>query len=312
MNGLWLSKNHVYFLKGWHYMSTEIAKGPVTATCRSGHEFNCNTDTLEELLDLGQCSVCEDEITDVNPEIIHIQCADCEQYEGNLPWREYVENNYTFSCPFCNEAFGTDGNICIVDSKTHQTGVFKSFVERLEHSVFIRDKRPDYWDLVIHFTEKEELLSILKEKQIRASSTGYFHKPNPEASKAVCLTETPIEFAQEIAARFGPYGIAFKKDDIKLVGGGPTLDMNPAALKAQKRIGFAPEVIPFINIINERFNYVYEREWRVPKDISFDEITPVCLILPYQKIDSVLTEQGWELILDAGWQYSVLQPSNLL
>jgi len=101
------------------------------------------------------------------------------------------------------------------------------------------------------------------------------------------LTETPIEFAKDIRNAHGEYGVAFKKGDIIRSGGMPAVYIIPSLMDVQKlNGGFCNELKPFINILRlkdktkrKKHDFLFEREWRVDRDIDFDEIHPIGIIL---------------------------------
>ena len=59
----------------------------------------------------------------------------------------------------------------------------------------MKSEMPDYWDYLIHFTDEEGFLKIFADEEITASPAGYYYKKFPKKTQAVCLTETPLEFA---------------------------------------------------------------------------------------------------------------------
>lgn len=281
------------------------------ATCKNGHITVLDACGLQEIMESNMCEKCNQKIVDLDPDIFDIECANCEQYSEEGFWNDFIGTIDLAECYICQKSFGNNGNICVVGSKAHQTGIFKSFVDRADYRDFIRNDRPDYWDIVVHFTSKNNLLSILNDKKINSYPTGYFKHTDPINSKAVCLTETPIDFAKELASKFGPFGIAFTKKDIISFGGGPALSLNPDVLNSQMHLGFGNNLKPFINTISNRFNFISEREWRLPGDLLFSNICPNFIIIPYQLTNEILWGSDWEIIVDSGWSYSIVQPQNL-
>ncbi len=137
----------------------------------------------------------------------------------------------------------------------------------------VRKGRLDYWEGVVHFCEPHEFASIVTDRVIRASSTGRFGLP------AVCLTEVPASDWAEIRQAHGRLGFVFKKHDVIRMGGGPALYLPDHLIDAQK---WHPGVAPFGQLLREpaaghagrRYNFLHEREWRVPRDILLDETPP--------------------------------------
>ncbi|MCS5696943.1 hypothetical protein [Desulfofundulus thermocisternus] len=113
----------------------------------------------------------------------------------------------------------------------------------------------------------ETLKTILTEKCIRASVTGYYGKLNN--TKAVCFADLSIRGLQRHSAKYSPYGLAFLKELIFDKGGGPALYIREDIIK---QIPFFPDILkPFVNKINlYTYDFHHEREWRVPGDFHFE------------------------------------------
>jgi len=121
-------------------------------------------------------------------------------------------------------------------------------------------------------TGLEKLQSILKAKKIFSSDM-----PHVGANqKAVCFTECVWESILEHAKVYGRYGLGFNKKQLFDAGGGPALYLRGDRLK-QLLKNFPSELVPFVtpfDPMNEMakgvIDFVHEREWRVPNDLTFD------------------------------------------
>ena len=147
--------------------------------------------------------------------------------------------------------------------------------------------RPDQSFYLAHFTKGgerdseqasalENLVKILSEKRIRAFQLPWTNKA------AVCFTECPWGSLLRHAERYSPYGIGFKKGSIYACGGNPVIYANPNLFKSQSWGEEAyPFLTPFVPLYapdyiknlapfnGKAIDYTHEREWRIPKDFSF-------------------------------------------
>jgi len=164
-------------------------------------------------------------------------------------------------------------------------------------SEFDTTRTPDYSPLVVHFTRDrrfaspelvaeghpaykfkdlsaiDRILSILRTKTIFATPMPFLPKHAP----AVCFTECIWDALTHLAVRYSPYGIVFSKRLIFDSGGGPALYMRGDVL--QKLWDSLPESIePFIAPFDPAavlkksvpLDFLAEREWRLPKDLTFE------------------------------------------
>jgi hypothetical protein len=171
--------------------------------------------------------------------------------------------------------------------------------------------RPDFSDVVAHFTadrppygidgEKEErkaalggnalgrLAHILQEKTIWATKMPHTDQP------AVCFTECTWASLLDHAEEYSPCGIGFTKDFLFGKGGGPAVYIRADLFKKQlENKGFHPDLYPFLTPFRpqyapkqhkedywnkkEAIDYTHEREWRVTSDLGF-EYTDVSFVV---------------------------------
>jgi hypothetical protein len=280
-----------------------------TVTCCSGHRKSLTIDELEEVLDPNTCPIegCKSAVVSCDPAEIEVECIDCG-WEDRCDWQNVVGGLWG-SCPRCSSNTGTSGDIRIVGTHSHAVGEYQNFCDGVPVDEYFRGKREDYWAIVVHYTRRQDFLGIMRDKKIRAAPTGYFKAP------AVCMTELPPRFCKDLKSHFGPYGVAFKKDDVIKNAGGPAAYLLDAVIKAQEEAcGFDSCLRPFVNVLRipetaptqskaKRVDFVHEREWRVPGDLVFSEVPPIAVILPEgNACEKFYGPDGGELLTIA-WKY---------
>lgn len=119
----------------------------------------------------------------------------------------------------------------------------------------------------------ERLISILLLKKIAAANLPWTNRP------AVCFTECPWGSLLRHADRYSPYGIGFSKKLIYSRKGNPVIYANPNLFASQEwSWDVYPFITPFVPVyasdsVKSKFgrvvDYTHEREWRVPRDFSF-------------------------------------------
>ncbi|QDT55486.1 hypothetical protein Pan44_35300 [Caulifigura coniformis] len=150
-----------------------------------------------------------------------------------------------------------------------------------------REGRTDYWEAVIHFCKAEEFVAIYRDRTIRAASTGLYKKRNPDDSKAVCLTEATVPNWDELKATHGHYGYVFQKRELIAISGAPAIYLPESVIAQMKQTGERiPKTLwPYLNKLSlkpgQKFDYLHEREWRVPRDIKLDDVKPFGVVFPH-------------------------------
>lgn len=179
--------------------------------------------------------------------------------------------------------------------------------------------RPDYSKYVAHFTKngaicssipnpsisnqtaKQRLISILQSKILLASEMPWTN------TKGVCFTESPWASLIEHTKQYSPYGIGFKKQFIYNNGGGPVYYIRADIFSSLSKKGdiIPPKIKTFIspfsptyrnkyqkNFFKPNVDYSFEREWRIPKDLSFEysdvEFVIIDTFSDLQDINSIL------------------------
>lgn len=253
-------------------------------TCENSHRLSLDTNELEDILEMASCPLCGGEIESINPPTIAVGCPICNWSDSRANLNDAICWLHE-GCPNCEKIEEAFSKVYLVGSFRYGLSgmqAYRSFSEK-DVSGLTRDGRADYWEILIHFCQIDELVSILDQRTILASPTGYYQLP------AVCLTETPLEFTEEIRKEHGEFGVAFRKGEIIRNGGMPALYIIKSLLTEQENNGgFCGSIKPFVNLLRlkgqaetrKRYDFLHEREWRIDKDIKFDEILPISIVLP--------------------------------
>lgn len=184
--------------------------------------------------------------------------------------------------------------------------------------------RADYSSFLVHLTRRQGdrpargvLRQILRDRRLRAQNPYcLFHHQIAEDERqhfnVVCFTEAPLHqikaFLGEIDGRsveLEPYGLVFTKEFIGSKGGNPSFyintyhhnDLRNAArelFQLARDAGFAghpaTRLLPFVNIFGRtagggRYDFYWEREWKVLGDITFTYGDVVVGLCPENRID---------------------------
>jgi hypothetical protein len=157
----------------------------------------------------------------------------------------------------------------------------------------------DMSDYLVHFTQSEEdLISILQDCEIRAGrpfgSAQNLHD-RLDSQEAVCLSEIPLDQLNRLMARHGRYGLGFTRDFIRKNGGSRVwyLDREaPAQIAFNEMVrqamvgGVDPaaeiwKLTPFVDYVTPgRYEFEWEREWRVAGGIPFGHSDLAFVLLP--------------------------------
>lgn len=217
-------------------------------------------------------------------------------------------------CPYCagNPNWDVDFlSVVVVGSWTAAYASYDWTANRRQTSYLERSGRTDYWEGLVHFCKASEFISIYESRCIKATSTGLYYRRNPSKTKAVCLTETTQPNWGEIQSSHGEYGFIFRKRDIIRLKGAPAIYLPQSVIEDMKAKNetIPPTLWPYLNKLSlsslspgAKYDFLHEREWRVPKDISFGVVRPFAVTFPKRrpKID------GEELILHAAQEFQEL------
>lgn len=138
-------------------------------------------------------------------------------------------------------------------------------------------------------TAKERLISILTQRKIVATPMPWTNK------RAVAFTECPFWSLVDHAERYSPFGLGFTKTHLFEKDGGPAIYLRPDLHKFQTEgfihrdhenwVGFDSRLYSFVTMFMPEYapsrlkdefpsipviDYSHEREWRVPRDFTFN------------------------------------------
>ena len=155
---------------------------------------------------------------------------------------------------------------------------------------------------VVHFTKKsaksseyDNSISILASRNLQAQNRFGLGKNYGESPPCVCFSEVPLHQLKRLADKRGSYGIVFRKEFIVARDGGPILyayQDTPHAMAMRALIDDAvgkPDdpiwrVAPFVDQPGQygssSYFFEWEREWRHPGNLQFNEDDPAFLIIP--------------------------------
>ena len=166
---------------------------------------------------------------------------------------------------------------------------------------------------------RQNFLSILNEKTILAVRPHCMHHKQLTAARKVsscsvaCFTEVPLS---QIRFLVGPiegrrikleaYGFVFNKKYLIKKGAQPAIYINSYGtnthlreavdkiFEVAKSSNFSGKIwrlLPFINTMNDRCDFTWEREWRIRGDFTFSLKELVCVILPPDEDDEDLRDR---------------------
>jgi hypothetical protein len=168
-------------------------------------------------------------------------------------------------------------------------------------------KFPDARDLseyLVHLTKSEEdLANILLTGRLEARNPFGLGRHVPQVRSnhhSACLTEAPLPELTRVAKKKGSWGIAFRHDFIKQVGGHRVWYLDEgslghrqatATLESLKRSAEWAHpfwnLTPFIDrVIPGIYDFPHEREWRVPGGFHFNWEDVAVLIIPSGEVMS--------------------------
>jgi len=205
--------------------------------------------------------------------------------------------------------------------------------------------RADYSSFLAHLTRKGARLSarrvlkkILRDRCLRARDAHcLFRHRVPRGAEqyfnVVCFTEAPLHqiktFIGKIEGRdihLGPYGLVFTKEFVSEAGGNPALYVNTqhhrqlrdaanALFEQAEDEGFANSaltpLLPYINIFGRtagggRYDFYWEREWRVVGDLHFDYDDVVVGLCPEDRIEGFEDEFHDVRFIYPGWSLDAI------
>ena len=170
---------------------------------------------------------------------------------------------------------------------------------------------PDWRDMseyAVHFTKPaattsayDVMLKILWEGRILPGGPFGAAKNLTtlgDSQKSTCLSEIPLDLLARLIARRSHYGIGFRQDFLVGRGGarvwyvdkgGPTADAFQALVREKLTGGIDPtdplwRLTPFVDFPGEygptAYRFEWEREWRVPGELTFGPDDVAFLFIP--------------------------------
>lgn len=276
--------------------------------CSEGHNVEVDADDLIEVLeDERVCSECKSEFVSLHPDRIHLEAPCC--HELSCTFGEAKSVFWENRCAACESVYGEElnsaANFSIPGTFDHACKAYEwSLTHKTSTRNMLRPNRDDYWEFLVHYTNRDELISIGLDRSIKACKTGYL------SISAVCLTETPHAHSAEIRKRHGDFGIVFKKSDIIKYGGAPVIHLTKSQLKKNAN-GFPADLkfllskleIPQKGIGHNYFDFLFEREWRIGTDINFSIIKPFGFIFPDTNAFQKFKGDKWEVLMELATSY---------
>jgi hypothetical protein len=153
-------------------------------------------------------------------------------------------------------------------------------------------------------------------------------KTNQSKLNVACFTEVPLNqihlLVGEIPGRqiaLEPYGLVFTKDFIAESGGQPAIYINSynenlwlresvdelfeASHRNGRFVGKIWRLLPFLNAMHEKYDFSWEREWRVVQDFKFKLSDLVCVILPHEGEENLKEKfaRSGIAVISPGWTY---------
>jgi hypothetical protein len=168
--------------------------------------------------------------------------------------------------------------------------------------------RDDTFDFTDGGTAEDNFSAIIEDRRIGAYQPHCIHSNKIPVNlrkrySVACFTEVPLTqihlLTRKIPERkvsLKPYGFVFSREFIISKGAQPAIYINSysgnlwlreaadslceIARKNGFRKGKVWRFLPFLNAMHERYDFTWEREWRVLGDVEFTPSDVVAVILP--------------------------------
>jgi hypothetical protein len=162
----------------------------------------------------------------------------------------------------------------------------------------------------VSITAKEILKQILEEQTLRAFEYKCLFNDDinslsismKDLFRVTCFTETPLDqidiLMRKVYGRditFSPHGLVFKKEYISQKGGNPVFyagrglfDTLWQLYEDAKNRDFSPSAHKFLALVNrcdEKYDFHWEREWRIVGNLEFELEELYCGLCPRDEID---------------------------
>jgi len=139
----------------------------------------------------------------------------------------------------------------------------------------------------------------------------YFKPSNATAS---CFTESTLRGLLAHRQVFNAkYGLSFSRAHLFSAGANPVINISEKLFK--KEVGsvvggydkvfnhISEPLVPFVNIINEKFDATHEREWRLATDFEFEIENLIFILCPVADFHEFahLQSNGLPVLFDLDW-----------
>jgi hypothetical protein len=275
--------------------------GFVGYVCSCGYEEWVST--TPEINNTRRCPIC-DSYVDVEDEQRHnmVICKDegCEQTAHKActcwecDWYCAKHGIEYYECTSCGLHHDIDGIVTFENEFVEDWGIicgscFRAENEEVEEASGPYSERGKLRDdnsmYLAHFVRAREemndekccnqVIQIINEQKLEARPTGYYKtytgsQERHDSSLAVCFTEGNPKALYDHSDYYSKYGIAFSKFNLmKNHQAAPAIYI-PGVLIVEVRDILPLPLVPYVNMIEPgKCDYHHEREWRVPRDISF-------------------------------------------
>lgn len=292
--------------------------------CKNGHFQNLNPGELNDAIEDDRCPDCNQSFIECNTSI-SISCPCGFDEAVSL---DEAKGYFATGCPgngeFEAEANMTYHSLSVKGSGANKYDSYKWGAHGPSHTQLSLTDMPDYWEHLVHFTDEEGFLNILKTNVIKSSPAGYFLKKYPGKSHAVCLTEAPLDYADRFFKRYGSYGFVFRKSDLQRIGAQPILTITPRLIEAQRKISsddqlsFSDSLLPFIQLLRtestdgkgSEYDWLFDREWRSPISIDLKTVRPVGVTFEYPIVYNQMIDDLTSKKIEAAIQYQEIKLRN--
>ena len=179
-------------------------------------------------------------------------------------------------------------------------------------------------------TERENFECVMEGRTILGLRPHCLHmdeipKKHRDAFSVCCFMEVPLPelhlVTRPIQGRrnqYSDYGFVFSREFLVSKGAQPAIYVNSygrnselkdAADKVYEiaaKTGFRSKLsrlIPYLNAMNERYDFAWEREWRIAGDLEFELDDIACVILPEQGEEELKGKflEGGVPVISPGW-----------
>jgi len=133
--------------------------------CENSHRIYPDVDELEDILIGSSCPICGGQIQSITPPLIEVGCSICGWSDNaNLNDAIYWLHE---GCPNCKQLEDRYYEVHLVESSDYTLSRVKAYrpSNKKDVSGLKRNGRPDYWEILIHFCQIDELISILDQKK---------------------------------------------------------------------------------------------------------------------------------------------------